>query len=195
MNTRYSMPLSFTARAIESILRSRLSSTSSTAKLRGPMTYAASAPRNARAKDGASSTSATATSAPRALHSAAFSAFRRTTRTACPLSMSALAAQPPVLPVAPRTTNIDEAGSLVIITAMIHALLLLAVLHHSFGAEYDINQPITLTGTLTAIEWTNPHTHFYVDVKDAKGNVVNWKFEGYNPSVLVRTGWRKDVTM
>jgi len=78
---------------------------------------------------------------------------------------------------------------------MIHVLLLFAVLHHSFGAEYDVNQPITLTGTLTAIEWTNPHTHFFIDVKDAKGNVVNWKFEGYNPSVLVRTGWRKDVTM
>ena len=74
-------------------------------------------------------------------------------------------------------------------------LLLVALLHHSFGAEYDVNQPITLTGTLTAIEWTNPHTHFYLDVKDAKGTVVNWKFEGYNPSVLVRTGWRKDVTM
>jgi hypothetical protein len=78
---------------------------------------------------------------------------------------------------------------------MIYVLALLAVLHHSFGAEYDVNQPITLTGTLTAIEWTNPHTHFYIDVKDDKGKVVNWKFEGYNPSVLVRTGWRKDVTM
>jgi len=74
-------------------------------------------------------------------------------------------------------------------------LLLVALLHHSFGAEYDVNQPITLTGTLTAIEWTNPHTHFYLDVKDAGGKVVNWKFEGYNPSVLVRTGWKKDVTM
>ena len=74
-------------------------------------------------------------------------------------------------------------------------LLLVALLHHSFGAEYDVNQPITLTGTLTAIEWTNPHTHFYLDVKDPGGKVVNWKFEGYNPSVLVRTGWKKDVTM
>ena len=74
-------------------------------------------------------------------------------------------------------------------------LLLVALLHHSFGAEYDVNQPITLTGTLTAIEWTNPHTHFYLDVKDASGKVVNWKLEGYNPSVLVRTGWKKDVTM
>jgi len=74
-------------------------------------------------------------------------------------------------------------------------LLLVALLHHSFGAEYDVNRPITLTGTLTGIEWTNPHTHFYLDVKDDKGALVSWKFEGYNPSVLVRTGWRKDVTM
>ncbi len=74
-------------------------------------------------------------------------------------------------------------------------LFLVALLHHSFGAEYDVNQPITLTGTITAIEWTNPHTHFYLDVKDAAGKVVNWKFEGYNPSVLQRNGWKRNVTM
>jgi uncharacterized protein DUF6152 len=67
--------------------------------------------------------------------------------------------------------------------------------HHSFGAEYDANKPITLTGVITKVEWTNPHSYFYLDVKDDKGNVVNWKFEGYNPSVLVRTGWKRDVTI
>jgi hypothetical protein len=67
--------------------------------------------------------------------------------------------------------------------------------HHSFGAEYDANKPITLTGVLTKIEWTNPHSHFFLDVKDEKGTVVNWQFEGYPPSVLTRTGWKKDVTM
>ena len=67
--------------------------------------------------------------------------------------------------------------------------------HHSFGAEYDANKPITLTGVVTKVEWTNPHSYFYMDVKDDKGNVVNWKFEGYPPSVLSRTGWKKDVTM
>lgn len=67
--------------------------------------------------------------------------------------------------------------------------------HHSFGAEYDANAPVTLTGVITKIEWTNPHSHFFVDVKDDKGNVANWKFEGYPPSVLYRTGWKKDVTM
>jgi hypothetical protein len=67
--------------------------------------------------------------------------------------------------------------------------------HHSFGAEYDVRQPITLTGVLTKIEWTNPHTHVYLDVKDEEGNVVNWQLEGYPPVALHRLGWRQNVTM
>jgi hypothetical protein len=68
-----------------------------------------------------------------------------------------------------------------------------ALAHHSFGAEYDVNKPITLTGVVTKVEWTNPHSHFFMDVKDDKGTVVNWKFEGYPPGVLYRTGWKKDT--
>src|SRR5215813_15041952 len=67
--------------------------------------------------------------------------------------------------------------------------------HHSFGAEYDVNKPITLTGVITKVEWTNPHSHLYLDVTDAQGKVVNWKFEGYNPAVLQRIGWKKDTTL
>ena len=67
--------------------------------------------------------------------------------------------------------------------------------HHSFGAEYDASKPITLTGVITKVEWTNPHSHFYLDVTDDKGNVTNWKFEGYNPAVLYRIGWKKDTTI
>jgi uncharacterized protein DUF6152 len=67
--------------------------------------------------------------------------------------------------------------------------------HHSFGAEYDANKPITLTGVISKVEWTNPHTHFYLDVTDGKGTVTNWKFEGYNPAVLQRIGWKKDLTL
>ncbi|HVH25742.1 MAG TPA: DUF6152 family protein [Vicinamibacterales bacterium] len=66
--------------------------------------------------------------------------------------------------------------------------------HHSFGAEYDVSKPITLTGVVTKVEWTNPHTHFYLDVADAAGKVTNWKFEGYNLAVLYRIGWKKDTT-
>src|SRR5688572_32831751 len=67
--------------------------------------------------------------------------------------------------------------------------------HDSFGAEYDAAKPITLTGVITAVEWTNPHSHFYLDVTDDKGTVTNWKFEGYNPAVLSRIGWKKDLTL
>jgi hypothetical protein len=67
--------------------------------------------------------------------------------------------------------------------------------HHSFGVEYDINKPITLTGTITKIEWTNPHSFVFIDVKDASGKVTNWRLEGYPPTVLYRTGWKRDVTM
>jgi len=67
--------------------------------------------------------------------------------------------------------------------------------HHSFGAEYDANKPVTVTGVVTKIEWTNPHSFIYLDVKDPKGSVVSWKWEGYPPNVLYRNGWKKDVTM
>ena len=67
--------------------------------------------------------------------------------------------------------------------------------HHSFGVAFDANKPITLVGKVTRIEWQNPHTHVYIDVKDPSGKVVNWRLEGYPPNVLERTGWKKDVTI
>jgi Family of unknown function (DUF6152) len=67
--------------------------------------------------------------------------------------------------------------------------------HHSFGAEYDATKPITLNGVLTRIEWTNPHSFIYLDVTDEKGNIANWKMEGYPPNVLYRNGWKKDISM
>ena len=62
--------------------------------------------------------------------------------------------------------------------------------HHSFAAEYDANNQITIVGTITKVEWTNPHTWFYVDVKDPQGQVVNWAIEGGAPTVLYREGWK-----
>ncbi len=69
------------------------------------------------------------------------------------------------------------------------------VAHHSFAAEYDGAQPVTIGGVVTRIDWTNPHFHFYVDVKDDSGVVVQWKFEGYPPNMLIRQGWKRDVTL
>ena len=82
---------------------------------------------------------------------------------------------------------------LMVVAGCCSAIPLLA--HHSFGAEYDANKPITLTGVVTKVEWTNPHTHFYLDVPDGKGGVTNWKFEGYNLAVLYRIGWKKDISL
>ena len=63
--------------------------------------------------------------------------------------------------------------------------------HHSFAAQYDANKPVTLVGTVTKIEWTNPHARFYVDVKDDKGVVTNWNLELASPNVLRRNGWTR----
>jgi hypothetical protein len=70
-----------------------------------------------------------------------------------------------------------------------------AAAHHSFGAEYDANKPITLTGVITKVEWMNPHSYFFLNVTDDHGVAANWKFEGFPPNVLYRTGWKRDVTM
>jgi hypothetical protein len=64
--------------------------------------------------------------------------------------------------------------------------------HHSFSAEYDRDKPIKLTGTVTKLEWTNPHARIYVDVKDDAGWVVNWDFELGPPNGLMRRGWNRN---
>ena len=66
-----------------------------------------------------------------------------------------------------------------------------ALAHHSFAAEYDTKKPVSLKGTVTKVEWTNPHARFYLDVKDESGTVVNWNFELASPNVLVRQGWNR----
>jgi hypothetical protein len=65
----------------------------------------------------------------------------------------------------------------------------LGIAHHSFSAQYDAGQPITVKGYVTKLEWTNPHTYFYLDVFDENDNATSWAFEMGAPIVLQRMGW------
>ena len=65
--------------------------------------------------------------------------------------------------------------------------------HHAFAAEFDVNQPVKVHGTVTKVEWVNPHAWLYVDVKGPDGKVVNWHFELGPPNALFRLGWKKDA--
>jgi len=64
--------------------------------------------------------------------------------------------------------------------------------HHSYAAEFDANKKITLVGTVTKVEWANPHARFYIDAKNDKGVVVNWNFELGSPNGLMRLGWSRN---
>ena len=82
------------------------------------------------------------------------------------------------------------------IAALLTAFVLFAsglsvAAHHSFAAQYDRDKTITLNGTVTRVEWMNPHVYFYLDVKDGAA-LTHWAIEGGAPTSLYRAGWRKD---
>ena len=66
-----------------------------------------------------------------------------------------------------------------------------AAAHHSFTAEFDASRPVKLTGTVTKIEWTNPHAYFFIDVRDESGKVTSWALEMGSPNGLMRQGWTR----
>jgi uncharacterized protein DUF6152 len=84
-----------------------------------------------------------------------------------------------------RTLTFLVAGA-----ALVAAVPLAA--HHSFAAEFDAEKAVNLTGSVTKIEWMNPHVWFYLDVKEENGNVVNWGMEMGSPNGLTRSGWTRN---
>ena len=80
-----------------------------------------------------------------------------------------------------------------IVGAALLVLTASAYAHHPFAAEYDWTKPVTLTGTVSKIEWTNPHAVLYVDAKDENGQTKQWALELGSPSALTRAGWTKDT--
>jgi hypothetical protein len=67
-----------------------------------------------------------------------------------------------------------------------------ALAHHSFSAEFTRDLPISVTGTVSRVEWMNPHARFYVDVKGDDGKMVTWNFELTTPNILMRRGWTRN---
>ncbi len=76
-----------------------------------------------------------------------------------------------------------------VISAFLTAAAHTVSAHHSFAAEFDATKPITLKGTVTKLEWANPHIWVYLDVKDTQGSLQHWQCEGGPPNTLTRNGW------
>jgi len=72
------------------------------------------------------------------------------------------------------------------------ASIMPAIAHHSFAVEYDSKNPVTLAGTVTKVEWMNPHARFYVDTKDENGKIINFEFELGSINFLMRKGWTRN---
>ena len=86
-------------------------------------------------------------------------------------------------------------GTLVVASVIVVGCMLGAVVpitaHHSLAAEFDVTRMVTVTGAITNMRWTNPHSWLHVDVKNARGQVEKWEIEFSSPNSLYRRGWRR----
>ena len=82
--------------------------------------------------------------------------------------------------------------SVMIASAALLAAAAPVLAHHSFAAEFDAKKPVKLQGTVTKMEWINPHAWIYIDVKNTDGSVTNWMVEAGAPNALLRRGWNKN---
>ena len=83
-------------------------------------------------------------------------------------------------------------STLLLATAITVAGIAPVLAHHSFASEFDSTKHLKVTGTVTKIEWRNPHAYFYVDAEDEKGKVQNWAMELGSPNALARRGWNRN---
>ncbi len=78
-------------------------------------------------------------------------------------------------------------------TLLLGAMTVPALAHHSLAAEFDVNQPVTLHGTITKLEWINPHSWLHIDVKNDDGSTAKWMIEGATPNTLLRRGFTRET--
>lgn len=90
-----------------------------------------------------------------------------------------------------RTAPAMDRARIVLATIVVTVAAATPRAHHSFAAEFDANKPVTLKGTVTKMDWVNPHTWIHLDVKNPDGTVTQWMIEGGTPNTLVRRGFTK----
>jgi hypothetical protein len=93
----------------------------------------------------------------------------------------------------PIFVNTMRTKSAFILALAFSSIVLPIEAHHSFAAEYDASKTVRITGVISKVEWTNPHSYLYIDVKDDKGNLVSWTCEGGAPNTLSRRGFTKNA--